>query len=56
MTKDYMNVREPDIIMDYNDTKAEVDTLDELCSTYLVSRNTIEWPMEFFCNVKYCMN
>lgn len=38
----------PDMILDYNNTKAGVDALDQLCANYSVSRRTRRWPMVIF--------
>lgn len=38
----------PEIITFYNSTKGGVDTVDELCATYNVARNTRRWPMVIF--------
>lgn len=38
----------PEMIMDYNDTKGGVDTLDKMCAAYDCSRNTRRWPMVIF--------
>jgi hypothetical protein len=38
----------PEIIQFYNKTKGCVDTLDQLCHTYSVSRKTRHWPMRVF--------
>lgn len=38
----------PEIITFYNSTKGGVDTLDQLCATYDVARNTRRWPMVIF--------
>lgn len=38
----------PEIITFYNATKGGVDTVDELCATYNVARNTRRWPMVIF--------
>lgn len=38
----------PSIITFYNQTKGGVDTLDKLCATYDVARNTRRWPMVIF--------
>lgn len=43
----------PEIITFYNATKGGVDTVDELCATYNVARNTRRWPMVIFY---YLMN
>nr|XP_022908427.1 uncharacterized protein LOC111419790 [Onthophagus taurus] len=40
--------KKPDIITDYNNTKAGVDALDQLCANYSVSRRTRRWPMIIF--------
>uniref|UniRef100_A0A1B6E438 PiggyBac transposable element-derived protein domain-containing protein n=1 Tax=Clastoptera arizonana TaxID=38151 RepID=A0A1B6E438_9HEMI len=39
------DANKPEIITYYNSTKGGVDTLDELCATYDVARNTRRWPM-----------
>ncbi|KAJ3646387.1 hypothetical protein Zmor_005897 [Zophobas morio] len=41
----------PEIITFYNGTKGGVDTVDELCSTYNVARNTRRWPMVLFYSI-----
>lgn len=38
----------PEIITYYNSTKGGVDTADQMCSTYDVSRNNKRWPMVIF--------
>ncbi|KAJ8957755.1 hypothetical protein NQ314_006512, partial [Rhamnusium bicolor] len=38
----------PDMIIDYNNTKAGVDALDQLYVNYSVSRRTRRWPMVIF--------
>ena len=38
----------PEMIMDYNDTKGGVDTLDKMCAAYDCARNTRRWPMVIF--------
>ncbi|KAB0805400.1 hypothetical protein PPYR_02396 [Photinus pyralis] len=38
----------PEIITFYNCTKGGVDTVDKLCATYNVARNTRRWPMVIF--------
>lgn len=40
--------KKPDVITFYNNTKAGVDTADQMCSTFSVSRNTRRWPMVMF--------
>ena len=40
--------RKPEIITDYNRYKCGVDVVDELCSTYSVSRSTKRWPLVLF--------
>ena len=40
--------KKPEIITFYNSTKGGVDTVDELCATYNVARNTRRWPMVIF--------
>lgn len=42
--------RKPEIVTFYNSTKGGVDTTDQLCSLYSVSRKTRRWPLViFFC-------
>uniref|UniRef100_A0A1B6FAD5 PiggyBac transposable element-derived protein domain-containing protein n=1 Tax=Cuerna arida TaxID=1464854 RepID=A0A1B6FAD5_9HEMI len=42
--------RKPEIITFYNSTKGGVDTCDQLCSLYSVSRKSRRWPLViFFC-------
>lgn len=38
----------PEIITFYNKTKGGVDTLDQMCNTYSVSRNSRRWPLTLF--------
>lgn len=38
----------PEIITFYNRTKGGVDTVDQLCRTYDVSRNSRRWPLTIF--------
>lgn len=38
----------PEIIAEYNRTKAGVDTIDQICSNYSCSRRTRRWPMAIF--------
>ncbi|XP_072395115.1 uncharacterized protein [Diabrotica undecimpunctata] len=38
----------PEIILQYNATKGGVDTVDKMCSTYLVSRRIRRWPLSIF--------
>lgn len=38
----------PEIIEFYNGTKGAVDSLDQKCATYSVSRRTRRWPMALF--------
>lgn len=40
--------KKPEMITFYNATKSGVDTVDQLCSTYNVSRKTNRWPMVIF--------
>ena len=40
--------KKPDIITFYNFTKGSVDTLDKLCASYNVARNTRRWPLVVF--------
>lgn len=35
----------------YNETKAGVDVLDQLCHTYSVQRKTKRWPLAYFMNL-----
>ncbi|XP_049790133.1 piggyBac transposable element-derived protein 4-like [Schistocerca nitens] len=38
----------PEIVSFYNSTKGGVDTADQMCASYSVSRNTKRWPMVIF--------
>lgn len=38
----------PEIILFYNKTKTGVDTVDEMCATYSVSRKVRRWPLVLF--------
>ena len=40
--------KKPDIITFYNLTKGGVDTVNKLCSSYNVARNTRHWPLVVF--------
>ncbi|XP_069596256.1 piggyBac transposable element-derived protein 4-like [Ranitomeya imitator] len=40
--------KKPEVITFYNLTKSGVDTLDQMCAAYSVSRNTKRWPMVIF--------
>lgn len=43
--------QKPNIITFYNETKAGVDVVDELCGTYSVSRKTNRWPLILFYRI-----
>lgn len=43
--------KKPHMVLDYNATKAGVDTLDQLVSTYTSKRKTNRWPMIIFYNM-----
>lgn len=43
--------RKPEINTFYNVTKGGVDVVDELCSTYNVSRNSKKWPLTIFYGI-----
>lgn len=38
----------PEIITFYNSTKGGIDTVDQLCNSYSVSRRTRRWPLAIF--------
>lgn len=40
----------PEIVTYYNSTQGRMDTVDKLCATYNVARNTRPWPMVIFCH------
>ena len=42
------NTRKPQVILDYNQTKGGVDTVDKMCAAYSVSRITKRWPCVVF--------
>jgi len=39
------------MVLDYNASKAGVDTMDQMVRTYTSKRMTRRWPMVFFYNV-----
>jgi len=39
------------MIVDYNETKGAVDTLDQLVGIYTCKRKTSRWPMIVFYNL-----
>ncbi|XP_051765771.1 piggyBac transposable element-derived protein 4 isoform X2 [Ctenopharyngodon idella] len=43
--------KKPQIILDYNQTKGGVDTLDKVVATYTCQRKTHRWPMVIFFNM-----
>ncbi|XP_067253162.1 piggyBac transposable element-derived protein 4-like [Chanodichthys erythropterus] len=43
--------KKPQIILDYNQTKGGVDTLDKVVATYTCQRMTRRWPMVIFFNM-----
>lgn len=43
--------QKPQMIIDYNQTKSGVDTMDKLVRTYTVKRQTRRWPMAIFYNM-----
>ena len=43
----------PEMILDYNATKAAVDRVDQLCHNYSVQKRTKSWPLAYFYN---CLN
>ncbi|XP_035231305.1 uncharacterized protein LOC118203159 [Stegodyphus dumicola] len=46
--KDTKEQKKPEIITFYNRTKGGVDTVDKLCASYNVARNTRRWPLVVF--------
>lgn len=42
------NSQKPEVIHFYNETKGGVDTVDQLCGNYSVSRRTNRWPLCIF--------
>jgi hypothetical protein len=43
--------KKPQIILDYNNFKGGVDTMDHLATNYSCIRNNIRWPMTLFFNM-----
>ena len=43
--------RKPEIILEYNRTKAGVDTFDQMCKTYTTRSKVFRWPVVHFQNV-----
>lgn len=47
-----VNIKQkPVIILDYNNTKGGVDTMDKMVKTYTCKRKTNRWPMTLFFNL-----
>ena len=47
--------KKPEIVHFYNSTKVGVDTVDQLCGNYSVSRRTRRWPLcIFFPTPQHC--
>lgn len=42
------DLKKPDIITFYNQTKSGVDVIDEKCGTYSTSRRCLRWPLVLF--------
>ncbi|XP_060880495.1 piggyBac transposable element-derived protein 4-like [Metopolophium dirhodum] len=40
--------KKPEVILFYNSTKGGVDTVDQMCGNYSVSRRTRRWPLSIF--------
>ena len=43
--------RKPEVILTYIETKAGVDTMDQMTRTYSCKRKTRRWPLEVFYNI-----
>lgn len=43
--------KKPQMILDYNETKGAVDTLDKMISAYSCKRMTRRWPVAIFHNM-----
>lgn len=43
--------RKPEIILEYNRTKAGVDTFDQMCKSYTTRSKVLRWPVVHFQNV-----
>ena len=43
--------RKPEVILTYNETKAGVDTMDQMTRTYSCKRKTRRWPLVVFYNI-----
>lgn len=48
---DGANKKKPFQILDYNDNKAGVDTMDQMLSGYSCKRGTKRWPLAMFYNI-----
>lgn len=46
-----VTTEKPEIITAYNNTKCDVDLLDQMCSQYSVCRNSRRWPLTVFFNL-----
>ena len=43
----------PEMILDYNATKAAIDWVDQLCHNYSIQKKIKCWPLAYFYN---CLN
>ena len=43
--------KKPAMVLDYNRTKAGVDTMDQMVRTYTTKRKSRRWPMTVFYNI-----
>ena len=43
--------RKPEVILTYNETKAGVDTMDQMTRNYSCKWKTRRWPLVGFCNM-----
>ncbi|KAJ8972575.1 hypothetical protein NQ314_000102 [Rhamnusium bicolor] len=44
-------INKPNIILDYNNTKGGVDTVDQICASYSTQRITRRWPLAVFFRI-----
>lgn len=45
------NEQKPEIVLYYNETKGGVDTADQMCGNYSISRICSRWPLRYFFHI-----
>lgn len=47
------NEQKTEIVLYYNETKGGVDTADQICGNYSISRICPRWPLRYFFHILY---